>query len=214
MKIGIVGAECCGKSTLSTALSTALQERYGSATSVSEYLREWCEQHGRSPQAHEQAHLASTQATRIRQAQSRCVVADTTPLVTAVYSDVLFRDTSLYPGAVAFQRTLDITLLTCLDLPWVADGTLRDGPAMQQRIDAQLREVLLAHRLPFATVYGIGPQRLNAALQAIDHADAARRAQLSNASGPGWTWVCDTCSDAECEHRLFSRLTQGASVRV
>ena len=214
MKIGIVGAECCGKSTLSAALNTALQVRYHSVTSVTEYLREWCVQHGRSPQAHEQAHVANMQATRIQQAQTRCVIADTTPLVTAVYSDVLFQDPSLYPRAVAFQRTLNITLLACLDLPWVADGTLRDGPAMQQRIDARLREMLLAHQLPFATVYGTGPQRVHAALQAIDHADAVRRAQLPRATGPAWTWVCDTCSDAECEHRLFSRLTQDASVRV
>lgn len=214
MKIGIVGAECSGKSTLSSALHTTLQSRYASVALIPEYLRAWSAQHGRPPQAHEQDHIANTQAAHILQAQAACVVADTTPLVTAVYSDVLFHDSSLYDSAVGFQRSLDLTLLACLDLPWVADGIQRDGVAMQQRIDARLREVLLAHHLPFATVYGLGPQRLQAALQAIDHTDAMRRAQLPAAQGPAWTWVCDTCSDADCEHRLFSRLTQPASVRV
>nr|WP_315494619.1 ATP-binding protein [uncultured Rhodoferax sp.] len=214
MKIGIVGAECSGKSTLSAELHTALHSRYASVTLIPEYLREWSAQHGRPPQAHEQAHVANTQAARIQQAQAACVVADTTPLVTAVYSDVLFHDSSLYEDAVKFQRALGITLLACLDLPWVADGIQRDGVAMQQRIDARLRDVLLAHQLPFATVYGVGPQRLQAALQAIDHTDAVRRAQLPATQGPAWTWICDTCSDADCEHRLFSRLTQPASVRV
>jgi len=214
MKIGIVGAECSGKSTLSHALHTALQARYASVELIPEYLRTWSEQHGRPPQAHEQAHVADTQAARIAQAKANCVVADTTPLVTAVYSDVLFHDSSLYDDAIAFQRSLDVTLFACLDLPWVADGIQRDGVAMQQRIDTRMREVLLAHRLPFATVYGQGPLRLQAALQALDHADAKQRAQLPAAAGSAWTWVCDTCSDADCEHRLFSRLTHAASVRV
>lgn len=214
MKIGIVGAECSGKSTLSAELHIALQSRYASVALIPEYLREWSAQHGRPPLAHEQAHVAHTQGAHIQQAQGACVVADTTPLMTAVYSDVLFHDRSLYDAAIAFQRSLDITLLACLDLPWVADGIQRDGVAMQQRIDARLREVLLAHQLPFATVYGVGPQRRQAALQAIAHADATQRARLPAAQGPAWTWVCDTCSDADCEHRLFSRLTQPASVRV
>lgn len=214
MKIGIVGAECSGKSTLASALHTALQSHYASVALIPEYLREWSAQHGRPPQAHEQDHVANTQAARIQQAPPACVVADTTPLVTAVYSDVLFHDSRLYEAAVEFQRSLDITLLACLDLPWVADGIQRDGVAMQQRIDARLRDVLLAHQLPFASVYGVGPQRLQAALQAIAHADATQRARLPAALGPAWKWVCDTCSDADCEHRLFSRLTRPASVRV
>ena len=214
MKIGIVGAECSGKSTLSAWLSIELKNRYASVALIQEYLREWSTQHGRPPRAHEQAHVANTQAAQIRQAQAICVVADTTPLVTAVYSDVLFQDSSLYDSAVKFQRSLDLTLLACVDLPWVADGIQRDGVAMQRRIDARLREMLLAHQLPFATVYGVGAQRQQAALQAIDHADSRHRAGLPATQSTGWTWVCDTCSDADCEHRLFSRFTQPPLVGV
>ena len=170
MKIGIVGAECCGKSTLSEALRTALRPRYPDAALIPEYLREWSARHGRPPQAHEQADVAKTQGQRITHAASSCVVADTTPLVTAVYSDVLFNDVSLYPDALEFQRTLDLTLLAGLDLPWVADGFQRDGVAMQQRIDDRLRQVLLEARIPFVTIYGQGAQRLQAALLAIDQA--------------------------------------------
>ncbi|MDZ7921258.1 ATP-binding protein [Rhodoferax sp.] len=214
MKIGIVGAECSGKSTLSTWLSIELKSRYASVALIPEYLREWSTHHGRPPRAHEQAHVASTQAAHIRQAQAICVVADTTPLVTAVYSDVLFQDSSLYGSAVTFQRSLDLTLLACVDLPWVADGIQRDGVAVQRRIDARLREVLLTHQLPFATVYGLGAHRQQAALQAIDHADATHRAGLPASQGPTWAWICDTCSDADCEHRLFSRLTRPPLVGV
>jgi HTH-type transcriptional regulator, transcriptional repressor of NAD biosynthesis genes len=83
---------------------------------------------------------------------------------------------------------------------------------MQQRIDARLRQVLLEARIPFVTIYGQGPQRLQAALQAIDQAQGL--AQEGRTGGPAWVWVCDSCSDAECEHRLFSRLRAKDSVRV
>jgi nicotinamide riboside kinase len=214
MKIGIVGAECSGKSTLASALHAALQNSYPSVTVITEYLREWTALHGRPPIAHEQDHVAAEQVLRVQQAQTACVVIDTTPLVTAVYSDVLFHDSSLYKAAVEFQRSLDVTLLLCLDLPWVPDGIQRDGVAMQQRMDTRLRETLLLHRLPFASICGAGPQRLEAALRAIDQADATHRGQRRATQGPAWTWVCETCSDAECEHRMFSRLTQPHSVRV
>ena len=213
MKIAIVGAECCGKSTLSLALHSALQSRHGVVTTVPEYLREWCASHGRTPLAPEQAHIAAVQAERMERASTAWVVADTSPLVTAVYSDVIFQDPSLYPSAVAFQRTMDLTLLLALDLPWVADGIQRDGIAMQHRIDARLRARLQEHQIPFATVYGHGEQRLAAALQAIDHANRHHRDQQPGPAA-AWVWTCDNCSDPGCEHRLFSRLTDSNSVRI
>lgn len=208
MKIAILGAECSGKSTLSHALAAPLAAIYPEVNVIDEYLRTWCDRHGRPPQAHEQAHVAQTQAQRIQAASAACVIADTTPLVTAVYSDVLFNDPTLYPEAIAFQRTLDATLVMGLDVEWVADGIQRDGLAIRQRIDTRLREILLAHQLPFASVYGQGPRRTEAALGALTHADTKHHARQD--TGPPWVWVCDTCSDADCEHRLFSRLTQGS----
>lgn len=205
MKIAILGAECSGKSTLSQALLAPLATFYPEVTVIDEYLRTWCNAHGRPPQAHEQAHVAHIQAQRIQQATAACVVVDTTPLITAVYSDVLFNDPTLYPEAIAFQRTLDATLVMGLDVAWVADGIQRDGLAIRQRMDARLREVLLAHKLPFASVYGQGARRTEAALTALTHASTKHHAPQDN--GQPWVWVCDTCSDATCEHRLFSRLT-------
>ncbi len=212
MKIGIVGAECCGKSTLSEALRNALLSHYPDTALIPEYLREWSAAHGRPPQAHEQAEVAETQKQRIARAGGHCVVADTTPLVTAVYSDVLFDDPSLYPDALDFQRTLDLTLLAALDLPWVEDGFQRDGVAMQRRIDARLRQALLEARIPFVTIYGQGPQRLEAALQAVDRTRG--KDLVARPQGPAWVWQCDSCSDAECEHRLFSRLQRDTSVGI
>ena len=64
--------------------------------------------------------------------------ADTTALMIAVYSDLVFADTGLYDDALAAQRRVDLTLVTALDLPWLADGLMRDGAHVRER-GAQLR---------------------------------------------------------------------------
>ena len=66
--VALLGAECTGKSTLAEALA-----RRFSAGLVTEYLREWCDTHGRTPHQHEQAHIAAEQARRIDTAARRQV---------------------------------------------------------------------------------------------------------------------------------------------
>jgi nicotinamide riboside kinase len=212
MKIALLGAECTGKTTLALALVAGLQARGQIAHCAHEVLRAWCDQHGRTPQAHEQVRIAHTQAQRVLQAPvCDVVLADTTPLVTAVYSELIFGDLSLYPFALAHHTVYDLTLLTGLDLPWVADGIQRDGLDMQRRVDARLREVLQAHGLRYSVVYGQGAQRLACALAALDQCaqQAANGPALPEPGGARWQWVCDKCSDAQCEHQLFSRLLAG-----
>lgn len=97
----------------------------------------------------------------------------------------------------------DLTLLCGLDAVDAAP-TARDN-------DAQLRRVLQAQHLPFAVVYGDAAQRVQSAVQAIAHAQRAARQLPTDA--PPWQWQCEKCSDAACEHRLFSRLLPTGSVR-
>lgn len=209
MKIALLGAECTGKTTLAQFLAAALQARGQSTYCASEALREWCDQHDRTPQALEQIAIAHAQAQRVLQAPACDVLlADTTPLMTAIYSDIVFGDPSLYPFALAHHAFYDLTLLTGLDLPWVADGIQRDGTAMQRRVDARLREVLQAHGLRYSVVYGQGAQRSVCALGAIDQCaqQAANGPACPDTGQSRWQWVCDKCSDAQCEHQMFSSL--------
>jgi len=209
MRIAILGAECTGKTELASALTLALAVPPAQCCWVAEYLREWCAARGRTPLAHEQRSIAMEQARRIDNAiaiaTADFVIADTTALMAAVYSDVLFDEPSLYAFALEHHRAFDLTLLMGLDLPWVADGLQRDGPAAQAQVDARLRQTLAAHSVNYAVVYGTGTSRTDQALQAIDH-------QRQWPPGPSathqtaWKWVCDHCSDTDCEHRLFSQL--------
>ena len=214
MKIAILGAECTGKTSLIQALAAACELRGQTVQCVTEVLREWCDANGRTPSAPEQILIAHAQAQRVLQAPPCDVLlADTTPLMTAIYSDIVLNDLSLYPFAVAHQAIYDLVLLTGLDLPWVADGIQRDGTPMQRKIDARLREVLQGHGLHFSVVYGAQGQRCVSALAAIDQCAALRSmGPHQRQAGPSrWQWTCEKCSDAQCEHHLFTTLIAGSS---
>lgn len=213
--IAIVGAESTGKTQLALELAKALATHTGLATTwVPEVLREWCDARGRTPRADEQAAIAREQQARIDAAASShaVVVADTTALMTAVYSHLLFADASLREFATAQHRRITHTLLTALDLPWLADGLQRDGPHVRAPVDALVREWLIAAGLEWSVVGGQGEARLQAALDAVAPHLRARpapgrglftRLAERNASPLARPWYCETCDAPECEHALL-----------
>lgn len=162
--VALLGAECTGKSTLAEALA-----KHFNAGLVTEYLREWCDAHGRTPLQHEQAHIAAEQAARIKAAARvhEMVICDTTPLITALCSEHYFDDASLTAEAIAFQRRCDLTLLCAPDLPWAADGFLRDGPAVRERFDARVRSALTIGGIAWVDITGADAQRTAAAIAAV-----------------------------------------------
>lgn len=162
--VTLLGAECTGKSTLAEALAARFN-----AGLVTEYLREWCDTHGRTPQQHEQAHIADEQVRRIEAAarEHALVICDTTPLITALCSEHYFGDASLTAPALAFQRRCDLTLLCAPDLPWQADGVQRDGPGVRAAFDARLRSALTTAGIPWVDVRGADDERLATAIAAL-----------------------------------------------
>ena len=174
--VALVGAESTGKTTLARDIAAALDERDLRVVVVDEALREFCALRGRTPRQDEQAGLALEQTTRIAAAADSdaidVVIADTTSLMIAVYSDFIFGDPSLYGAAEAAQAQIDLTLLTALDLPWQADGLQRDGEHVRAPVDALVRAALDRAGAAFGSVSGSGSDRLVAALAAIDTARA------------------------------------------
>ncbi|MDB5849350.1 MAG: hypothetical protein JWP29_3102, partial [Rhodoferax sp.] len=200
-------------------LAQALTLRGHRVAVVTEWLREWCDRAGRTPRPDEQLAIAQTQAARVVEAVAELaasaseapayVIADTTPVMTALYSDWLFNDKSLHAMALAHQRTFTHTLVTGLDLPWVADGLQRDGAHVREPIDAMLRATLADGGVPYKVIYGSGQERVHNALLAIAATPITPDTCIptgSPARSPPWQWQCDKCSDPVCEHRLFSRI--------
>ena len=204
LRIALLGAESTGKTTLSRELGEVLRARGRSVAVVPEVLREWCAREGRVPRPHEQLPIAQEQERRVDDAAAshEIVIADTTAVMTAIYSAMLFDDGELYQFALERQRSYDVTLVTGLDIEWEADGRFRDGPHVREPVDALVRDALAKAQVPYRTVYGHGEERVRNALAAIDAAWDERSAL---AWARGWKGVCEKCGDPECEHRLFKR---------
>jgi nicotinamide riboside kinase len=202
VKIALLGAESTGKTQLAADLAAHLRSTGSSVAVVPEVLREWCEREGRTPRPEEQLPIAQEQERRVDEAagQADIVIADTTALMVAIYSAMLFEDGTLYRFALERQRSYDLTLLTGLDLPWVADGLQRDGAHVREPVDALIRAALARAQVPYRLVYGSGKERLVNALAAMGES-----APAGSPTRP-WTWSCEKCSDPECEHRLFTAL--------
>lgn len=211
-RMAILGAESTGKSWLAYALAGVMQSRGHTIHTVDEVLRSWCAREGRTPQVHEQIGIAQAQAQQVMHITQGTVISDTTPLMTAVYSHLLFADESLYPMALAHQALYDTTLVTGLDLPWVADGLQRDGPHVRGPVDTLIRQALDRAGLPYRVVYGQGHQRLNNALLAMGLPSEDEKARMIREHAQfainEWrtAWQCNECSDPDCEHKLFTGL--------
>ena len=198
MIVALLGAECTGKSTLARALQGALCTDGRRVARVDDWLREFCDARGRTPRQDEQAGIAAEQTRRIRAAAQGhdIVIADTTALQIAVYSDIVFGDRSLYDTALQAQAGYAHTLLCAVDLPWVAVGLQRDGPQLREPVDTLLRTALQRHARGYAVIGGPGAQRTAAALSVL-------RPSPAPAPAPRWSWLCERCGDPDCERHLL-----------
>ena len=207
--VAIVGAESSGKTTLAEALHARLAAAGRRAARVDEALREFCARQGRTPRPEEQAAIAEEQTHRIAEAARahEIVVADTTALMTAVYSEWVFGDRSLYARAETAHRRCDLTLLMALDLPSQADGLQRDSAHVRAPVDALLRTALARMGQGYSVVAGQHSARTDAAWRALQHALAGSAGPSPEAHDPGRApalrWHCERCGDPDCERRLL-----------
>lgn len=168
--ICLMGAECTGKTTLARALA-----QHFSGFWVPEYLRLFCDQQGRPPSADEQAlvmraqfELEAQAVAHSRQVGCSYVFCDTAPLLTAIYSDFYFADTSLYDAAHALHGRYALTLVLTPDVAWVSDGMQRDGGEARAKVHTMLQHQLQSMHYPRIDVSGMGESRLQDAILAVE----------------------------------------------
>ena len=167
--ICIIGAESTGKTTLVQELATQFDCPW-----VAEHLREFCESHGRTPTQHEQSLILETQVSNEMAAQFTAsqsnrpyVFCDTAPLLTAIYSDFVFNDNSLYARARTLHSRYALTLLLQPDIRWVADGMQRDGAHVREPITELIERKLAAINASVVRISGQGETRVQAATHAL-----------------------------------------------
>lgn len=142
---------------------------------VPEHLRAFCDQQGRTPMMDEQAGIMRAQfeheeqvAAQARQADRAYVFCDSAPLLTAIYSDHYFSDRSLFDCAQALHARYALTLVLGPDLPWLPDGMQRDGALVRAAVHTRIQRELQAMHVPQIEVAGLGEERLQAAILAVE----------------------------------------------
>lgn len=168
--ISVVGGESTGKSTLAAMLGERL-----SAVVVSEFLRTWIDQHqGRVPSVSEQAGIMAAQhdselsaLQRANETGLRWVVADSGPLMTAVYSIQYYDDWSLLPKALEWTSVSDCVVWCQDDFPWQPDPQ-RDGSHARARSQEVLCSIFAEHPdLSALAVKGTPEMRTDAVLNQL-----------------------------------------------
>jgi len=157
-RIAVLGAESSGKSTLCGALA----RRYATVW-VPEYLREFVDTHDRVPFEKDQAGIARTQRAREDAAAADAnafLFCDTTPLMTALYSQVYWGRVDAALAQLAATHDYALTLVTAPDTPWVADGLMRESEAVRQQVFDMLVAELDARGIRFVLLEGDLPHRL------------------------------------------------------
>lgn len=159
-RIGILGGESSGKTTLAQALAAALQ-----STWAPEYGRElWVKKSGALTFA-DMLEIASMQVAReeqLAQQANRWLACDTTPLTTLCYSHAMFDQADAALEALA-ERRYDILLLCAPDFPFAQDGTRRDTE-FRARQHEWYQDSLDKKQIAYTVVAGSLEQRVQHAL--------------------------------------------------
>lgn len=177
LKVAIVGAECTGKSSLAESLSIYFSEHH-SCNWVPEYLRFFVEDSKRTPLPEEQLLIAREQkALEARLGQivlssskdsvNALLFCDTTPLLTSIYSRVIFGKPDSLVDQIAADHDYDLTLFAQNDLPWMSDGLQRDGIKTQTAVHEMIQQRLDELKIPYQSISGSIDNRIQQAQEYV-----------------------------------------------
>jgi nicotinamide riboside kinase len=167
-RIGLLGGESTGKTTLAMGLADALP-----AFVAEEYLRDFVRDFGRLPELGDQEGIFLTQQMTVstveraaEYADTPWVIADPLPLMTAVYSIVYFDDDALLAQGIEDASTYDAVLWCTPDIAWAAEHGMRDGIEHRDRADRVIAE-RIAPVLPLIRISGTPMERVTSSLAAL-----------------------------------------------
>jgi hypothetical protein len=107
-------------------------------------------------------------------------------------------------------REFDLVLLAGLEAPYPEPSP--DAAPGLEAADGSIRAALARAGVDYRVLYGTAAERLAHALQAVESLLPAT-SPPRQAGRPGslksrqpWVWMCDKCSDPQCEHRLLTAL--------
>lgn len=172
-KIVVIGPESTGKSVLVEKLASHYRSPH-----VLEYAREFLHEHGTDYSFDDLLTIAQGQLKGEDVAVNKAlnelspppyVFIDTDMHVMHVWTTVVFGQEHPWIEVQRGERQYDFYLLTCPDLPWVADG-MREYPdlEMRERLYQQYKGILQNQNTPWIEVRGVGDARTQSAIDALE----------------------------------------------
>lgn len=162
IRIGILGAESCGKTTLGIALAKELHGTY-----VAEYARDYVGSLTRPYTYEDVVRIAHKQCEQLTASYStNWVFFDTELIITKVWFLHKYGKCPLFLTKMLAHYPIRFALLCDCDLPFVFDP-LRENPDLRQELTNWYRKELELYHIPYAIVRGGGDARLQSAQQAL-----------------------------------------------
>ena len=122
-KVGIIGPESTGKSSLASYLATLYK-----GTCVHEYARTYVEQKGTTDVTYDElCEIARHQIEELKNQSGEIVFFDTELIITKVWFDYAFGRVPKWLDEAIVRYPMDIYLLTYPDLPWIPDPARSNG---------------------------------------------------------------------------------------
>ncbi len=166
-KIVVIGPESTGKSTLCAALAA-----YYNTIWCKEYARQYLLENGTDYTYDNLLTIAKGQLALEKEAKTKAnklFVVDTDMYVMKVWCEFVFNKCHIEILQEAAQQKTDLYLLCNTDLPWTKDE-LREYPdaTTRQKLFLHYKDIVINSGVAWALVSGIGQERTDAAINAIE----------------------------------------------
>ena len=146
-KVGIIGPESTGKSTLAKELAEQFKGTY-----VPEYAREYVERKGRKELTYDEVcEIAREQIKSI--SKTGFYFFDTELIVTKVWFEYAFGKVPEWLTEAIKTYPMDLYLLTYPDIPWIPDPARYNGSqAMREELFERYEEEVMATGVPYYVI--------------------------------------------------------------
>ena len=144
MRIGIIGPESTGKSTLAQAIATRLGGKF-----VQEYARTFVEQKGTTEVSWDElCRIAQKQIDELAEAAEGLWIFDTELIVTKVWFDYKYHRVPLWLEEAIHAYPMDTYLLTYPDIKWEPDP-VRENPDIRLELFERYEQEIQQLNIPY-----------------------------------------------------------------
>ena len=167
IRIAITGPESTGKTTLAIQLAELYRGNY-----IPELAREYVENLSHHYTYEDVETIARMQLQQYKASQSgmgQLYFFDTWLIITKVWFTWVYHKTPLWLEDEILQCPIDLFLLCLPDLPWQPDPVRENGGENRLKLLDLYRSELNHYGFNYAEVSGIGEQRLQSAIQALNN---------------------------------------------